>query len=201
MPDSPKPSSLLLIIRSEKVQPITTNSDNYGIRIRYCVLCCWRQHSPNKPNQRGKKSVKTRRALWFFIPSRSNHGSGVSGGGSYCLSLPEGVTISYWLTNIVNSVPSNNITSPPQSSLSMSLYPSQVIVVHSVYILYVLYCFLHMRSYLWYTLFILYHFLLTRLFLFIFCVYFYSKFIKCCLLCCKFGTVFVIVKIFLFWGK
>ena len=44
------------------------------------------------------------RAIWFIIPSQSNHGSGGSGGGTSCPSLPKGVTISYQSTNISNSI-------------------------------------------------------------------------------------------------
>ena len=35
----------------------------------------------------------------------SRHGSGGSGGGPFYPSVPRGVTASYWLTNIENSIP------------------------------------------------------------------------------------------------
>ena len=133
-PASHKPSAIVLKIRAEKVQLLRTNDEDYRIRIGSCFLCCQHQIPPDEPNPRGKKSTETLRDLWFIITSGSNHVSGGNSGGPSFPSCSKGFTTFYRLTNITNSIHSNN-TPPP------SPFQSQNHVVHSVYILYVLYLF------------------------------------------------------------
>ena len=69
--------------------------------------------------------------------------------------------------------------SSPNKALGVLL---QHIVLHSVYILYVLLCVLVIRSYLWYTLFIWCGFLFIRIFVFLLCLYCYIILLKIVLL-------------------
>ena len=55
------------------------------------VLLCQCKCPPDEHNSRGRKAAKTRRAIWFIITSRSNHGSGGSEGGPLILPAQMGL--------------------------------------------------------------------------------------------------------------
>ena len=96
----------------------------------------------------------------------SCHGSGDSKVGLSCISFPKGATESYQSTNIHSST-------MRQTSVS-----GTICCCLFIYILYLLWCFIMIHSYLWYTLFIWYPFLLIGLLLFIVCLCHYSILLK-----------------------
>ena len=105
------------------------------------VLRHQNQHPPHKTNPRWRKAVNTHRSLWFSIASRSNHGSGNSGGGHSCHSCPNGVTTSYRLNNIAKISPSGGGSSRVHGSTTrgalvfFSIYTSKYFCSFSLYLI------------------------------------------------------------------
>ena len=105
-----------------------------GILRRQC------QCPPDEQNTRGRKSAKTRRALWFVIISQSNHGSGGSIIVPSCPSHPKGVPTSYQSTNNENyilfmrwGVSHSRLNNAPGIHLHLCLYLKILLSINLIY--------------------------------------------------------------------